>query len=266
VRTSAQLSLDLKVRQNTESGPAPRLPLTPTTETELQSDDLEQHRRRLAMELRMHTGHNVALLFHTNRQSMLTAEKTRLGYLVRAHRIFAFAPPDVIDALARFVNGNDRGAAHLIDRFIDVSAESIALHARPSSVRTEGRFFDLMRIFDELNAQYFDHRVACRITWGKGGGSSKRRRSIKLGSYHANERLIRIHPALDQSFVPSYFISFVVFHEMLHEQLGISEGRGGRRAVHPPEFRALEARYPYAQDANAWEKANIHALLRFKGD
>ncbi len=227
-------------------------------------EEVEQRRRQLALELRLHLGENVAVVLHTNRQAMLSAERTRLGYLVRAHRIFAFAPADVTDAVARFVGGNDRDAARVIDRYIDLSAEAIAAHARPTAVRTRGRFFDLGHIFATLNERFFDRRCGCRITWGK-AGSGRRRRSIKLGSYHANERLIRVHPALDQHFVPAYFIEFVVFHEMLHEQLGIGEDEQGRRSVHPPEFRALEAKFPFAREAHAWEKTHIHTLLRFRG-
>jgi predicted metal-dependent hydrolase len=91
-----------------------------------------------------------------------------------------------------------------------------------------------------------------------------RRRSIKLGSYHASERLIRIHPALDQPFVPEYFIAFVIFHEMLHERIGTTRQGHGRRCVHPPEFRALEARFPSAAEALRWEKENLGKLLRYK--
>ena len=64
---------------------------------------------------------------------------------------------------------------------------------------------------------YFDGLVDARICWGSEGRARGRKRStIKLGSYSAQEQLIRIHPRLDQPFVPRYFISFVIFHEMLH--------------------------------------------------
>jgi hypothetical protein len=227
--------------------------------------DLERQRRQLAIELRMHLRTNVALVLHTNRQSMLNAERTRLGYLVRAHRIFAAAPPDVVVAIARLLDQNDRAAANMIDRYIDACAEQIAEHARPSAVHVGGEHYDLQRIFDDLNARYFSNAVRARITWGR-SGKAKRKHSIKLGSYHASERLIRIHPALDQAFVPSFFITFVVFHEMLHEQLGTSDRTmDGRRCVHPPEFRALEARFPQAAEALQWEQENLNRLLRFKG-
>ena len=254
-----QLSLDLRVRGAAEAREANGLVDAPRAH----EHELEHRRRQLSLELRMHLGTNVALVLHTNRQSMLSAERTRLGYLVRAHRIFAKAPADVIVAIARLLDSNDRVAAGLIDRYIDACADTIAAQARPSQVNACGEHYDLQHIFDELNTRYFAGAVNSRITWGR-AGRARRRRSIKLGSYHASERLIRIHPALDQGFVPSYFITFVVFHEMLHEQLGSERTHDGRRCVHPPEFRALEARFPYAAEALQWEQDNINRLLRYK--
>jgi hypothetical protein len=194
---------------------------------------------------------------------MLSAQRTRLGYHFRAHRIFASAPPDIVHALARLVDKSDRHAAAVIDRYIDSNVEAIAEHARTSKIETRGTCFELQEIFNRLNARYFNAAVAARITWGKAGGP--RRRSIKLGSYHATERLIRIHPALDQSFVPGFFIDFVIFHEMLHERLGVGvRGSVGRRCVHSPEFRALEARFPQAAEAHRWESTNLQKLLRYR--
>lgn len=251
-----QLSLDLRVASSSISDNARET-------SEPHDGDLERRRRQLSLELRMHLGTNVAIVLHTNRQSMLTAERTRLGYLVRAHRIFAAAPADVIVAIARLLDSNDRVAANVIDRYIDAQADTIAAHARPSQVQSRGTHHDLQRMFDELNAHYFGGAVNARITWGR-AGRARRRRSIKLGSYHASERLIRIHPALDQGWVPTFFITFVVFHEMLHEQLGSERTHDGRRCVHPPEFRALEARFPQAQEAQQWEHENLNRLLRYK--
>lgn len=234
-----QLLLDLR----SPSAPAEHAP-TKNDSPESHSThhvDLEKRRRQLAIELRMHLRTNVALVLHTNRQSMLNAERTRLGYLVRAHRIFAAAPPDVVVAIARLLDQNDRAAANMIDRYIDACSEQIAEHARPSNVNVGGQHYDLQRIFDDLNARYFSDAVRSRITWGR-SGKAKRKHSIKLGSYHASERLIRIHPALDQA-----------------------RTLDGRRCVQHPEFRALEARFPQAAEALQWEHENLNRLLRFKG-
>src|SRR3954463_753489 len=80
----------------------------------------------------------------------------------------------------------------------------------------QGRFFNLRDIFDKLNARYFRNRLrGYTILWGR-----KRRQrpkdSIVFGTIQEEDRMIRIHPLLDQRFVPTFFLEYVVFHEMLH--------------------------------------------------
>jgi predicted metal-dependent hydrolase len=115
----------------------------------------------------------------------------------------------------------------------------------------------------ELNREFFEDSVSAHITWGR-MPSARRRRSIRFGSYSAEEDLIRIHPLLDQGFVPAFFVRYIVFHEMLHAHLGIEETPSGRRAVHTREFRRREKAYPDYDCAIAWqaEKANLAKLLK----
>jgi hypothetical protein len=73
--------------------------------------------------------------------------------------------------------------------------------------------------------------------------------------------LIRIHPALDQSWVPRYFVEYIVYHEMLHHVIPMPE-RNGRRQLHTPEFRARERAFAHFERALAWERRHVHRLLR----
>ncbi len=220
--------------------------------------ELELARRRLQSELQMHLRTPVAIIWTTNRHSMVTTQRTRLGFHFRMHRIFAVAPPEVVDAIALLARGR---SSPVLSQYIEANSEGIAANATQTRAEPRGQVYDLQRLFDRLNAEFFSGEVNSRITWGR--AAALRRRSIKLGSYHASERLIRIHPALDQSFVPETFVTFVIFHEMLHEHLGTSEGTT-RRCVHPPQFRALEARFPGAAEALKWEKENLYKLLKYK--
>ena len=81
-----------------------------------------------------------------------------------------------------------------------------------------------------------------------------------MGSYSVEDKLIRIHPALDRAFVPKYFIESVIFHEILHHVHPIPV-KGGRRQFHTPEFKAQEKTFPQYQKAQKWERANIDRLL-----
>ena len=87
------------------------------------------------------------------------------------------------------------------------------------------------------------------------------RRAIKLGTYSATERLIRIHPVLDKPWVPRYFVCFVIYHEMLHHVMPTTVV-GGRRVLHPPLFQARERFFRDFERAMAWERAHLHRLLR----
>ena len=141
--------------------------------------------------------------------------------------------------------------------------------------RRSGWRFDLEAIYQALNRDYFDNRVQARITWGR-RPPRRPRRSIRFGVYDARERLIRIHPLLhwtevnvweyihpllDQPFVPRYVVENVVFHEMLH-QLHPPQRRNGRWLIHTPTFRRAERRFPYFEQAEAWQRRYVGRLLR----
>ena len=82
-----------------------------------------------------------------------------------------------------------------------------------------------------------------------------------MGTYSHDERLIRIHPALDQPFVPVYFLEYLVFHEVLHHILP-TPMVGGRALYHSPEFRERERSFRHYQRSLEWEKRNLGRLLR----
>ena len=59
---------------------------------------------------------------------------------------------------------------------------------------------------------------------------------------------------LDNPGVPRYFVEFVLFHEMLHEVLGIGERADGRRDIHGRVFRLMESTYPDYDRAMRFER------------
>ena len=81
-----------------------------------------------------------------------------------------------------------------------------------------------------------------------------------MGSFSVEDRIIRIHPTLDQPGVPPYFVAWIVFHEMLHGKHEVTRV-GGRRCFHTREFMAEEKTFAHYERAYAWEKRNIDRLL-----
>jgi hypothetical protein len=110
---------------------------------------------------------------------------------------------------------------------------------------TAGLHHDLADTFARVNGRYFDHALARpRLTW------SRTFTGRKFGHYDPVRDTVMISCSLDRADVPTSALDFVVYHELLHKQLGV-DWRNGRAAAHTPEFRAAERhfeRYPEAED------------------
>ena len=118
-----------------------------------------------------------------------------------------------------------------------------SLHTRllgpaPDRTAARGQVYDLGRLFDRLNHEYFAGRMTRPgLAWSRHGG----RRQV--GSYDPIEDRVQISRRLDAPDVPVYVPSFVLYHELLHKWHGI-EWSGPRGRVHTAAFRADERRFP----------------------
>ena len=227
---------------------------------------LEQTTDQMAAALALYLppGKTLELRLTNNHYSMISVRRKADGYRLRLHQMFVGAEPRVVRALARYVVHNDRRASTLLGEFIEQHQHIIRQQERRPrhlTVRTAGRHHDLQAIFDRLNGDCFGGGLDARITWGPVASQRQRRRSIKMGSFAVEDRVIRIHPALDQACVPDYFVSWIVFHEMLHGKHEVKR-ENGRRRFHTPEFLEEERQFPDYVRACAWEKQNLDRLLR----
>jgi hypothetical protein len=230
-------------------------------ELALAQDSLE---RRIRAHL---TKGRVAVTLTDNRYTMISVRRLtkEKRFEVRLHHMFADADPVITRALARYIADNDAEASRVLGDFIDQNTEHVRGRARrqPTQVIfTAGEYHDLRDIYDELNARYFDNKIDAAITWGQKTGRPRRRNSIKMGSYAVEDRLIRIHRSLDRSFVPRFFVAWIVFHEMLHQVHDIRV-KNGRREFHSKEFLADEAMFEHYDEAKAWERRHLDALLTY---
>jgi len=198
-----------------------------------------------------------------NAWTMVSYRRVQGRLRFRLHHMFAGAHEPVMRALAGFTGRNRSAHGRAIDEYVRQNRELIRpLSPRPEApLSPQGRVHDLAAIYAGLNARQFAGSVQARIGWGRRSAGG-RRRSIKMGVYFHDQKVIRIHPALDDLRVPRYFVEMVVFHEMLHQVYPPAMDDTGRRIVHGPEFRAAERRYPGYLRARAWEKAHLHLLLR----
>ena len=223
---------------------------------------LEEIQLELGVLSHMPSGKVLGLKLTENRHTIVSVQRGRDFYRVRVHRMFAGAEPRLVRALARYVVHNDARASAQLSEFIESNKDLIRKQppqTRRMVLRTYGQVHDLAAIFDRLNRRYFEGKHEARITWGAQRKLAQQR-SIKVGSYSLEDRLIRVHPALDSETVPGYFLEWIIFHEMLHGKHAIHEV-GGRRCFHPPEFSREERLFPGYGRARLWEKANLDRLL-----
>ena len=126
----------------------------------------------------------------------------------------------------------------------------------------KGRFFDLRKIFDKLNARYFRNRLrGYSVVWGR-KRKQRPREYMVFGTIQEEDRIIRIHPLLDRAFIPTWFLEYVLYHEMLHAVVPDRFDAQGRRLVHHEKFLAREREFHWFRRAKAWEEDNLARFLR----
>lgn len=222
---------------------------------------------RQALERRLHVafGGMVQLSVTDNRRRMVTRSQENGVLKVRVHMMFLDASERVVDALVRYVVDGDRDASEVVGSFIESNSHRIrAVQRTRGRLRPRGRVHDLYAILTEVSHRYLGAAVPpdVLITWGRAGHpGGTPRKTIKLGSYSATERLIRVHPAIDKEWVPRYFISYIVYHELLHHVVP-SMKEGGRALLHSAEFLRRERQFRHYERAMEWERKHIHRLLK----
>ena len=222
-------------------------------------DDVDDEAvRRLHRQLESALG-TVDLVVTNNRRRMVTARRNGKRHELRIHRMFVDAPAETVSALVGLARGHGDEREEL-RRFIRENRDEIKHAPKPSKLRQAGTVHDLeasmRRAIALLDEDGFDD---VSITWGRRGRGT---RSIRFGSYDFEQRLIRIHPALDEDWVPENFVDFVVYHELLHVVVPPIVDEAGNRNLHPPEFREREQRFPHYEEAVAWERRNLDRLMK----
>ena len=122
------------------------------------------------------------------------------------------------------------------------------LRGRKRIASPRGLFYDLERIFEELNLRFF-HGLLARpqMTWSQ----VRSRRS--LAHYDPAHNAIVVSRIFDHFRVPRYAVEYIVYHEMLHLKHPVKL-RGSRRCVHGPDFQAEEKLFPELERAKTFLK------------
>ncbi len=163
--------------------------------------------------------------------------------LLVANEAFIGAPPEVMENMLWAVllpKQRQKEPLAVVRQFADTQPFTDLAQKVNSGLltadeeRSRGRYHDLKAAFKLVNRRYFkDQMTIPKLVWGQ------RRSRRKLGHYQPATDTILVSRTLDNPEVPGFIVEFIVYHELLHKQLGIQVS-GGRRYSHTPAFKQAE--------------------------
>lgn len=218
-------------------------------------ESLEARLNRLSL-------HTYSVEIRTSRRCFLSFKAVRDGtnrtnYLVTLDESFLTADDFTLLSLVKYIEQKDRASLATLRAYSRANKDRASESSeKDGQLHDKGRVYNLKRIYERLNETYFARSLNLKIGWSRCIHRTDLR-SIRLGTYHDTTKTIRIHPFLDQTHVPSFFIDYVIYHEMLHAAVGIKEGR-----IHNPRFKRLEKMFANYDRAVRWQKENLSVILK----
>ena len=165
------------------------------------------------------------------------------------HEGFVGAPDHILDSITNVIfNGKISEDVRLLREYSEgqmfrrISRKANKSNFKDNGAGAKGEHFDLDEVFDKVKKKYFeDINSKPRLIWNK--QITKR----KLGHYNADTDTIMISIALDKDETPDFLIEYVMYHELLHKQIGFIH-KNHKRYAHTPEFHVAEKEFDkYAQ-------------------
>lgn len=166
-----------------------------------------------------------------------------------------------VPAVADFAVGQ-RGSRTRLQALLGELPVAPPTRRRTVTLRPQGDVHDLATLMrSELAAAPDLDPAGVPITWGARCRLRRNQRTVRLGAYAFETKVIRLHPLLDDELTPAWFVGFVVFHELLHHHYGVQMA-GTRRILHPAALRSREALHARFDDAREWERDQLPILMR----
>lgn len=133
------------------------------------------------------------------------------------------------------------------------------------SLNPYGVHHNLMDRLAVVNARDFDNKIQAFITWSRRmPGRPRPHHRIHEGACVVEDRLVRIHPALDRCWVPTGYVEFVIRHELLHIMFPpIEDEKSGRTLFHHAQFMSAEEDFPDYEKWSDWGERNRGRILKF---
>lgn len=217
--------------------------------------------RQIQQNLERGAQNKIELKINNNRSTMLSVKWEPDLTKVSLHRIFLKAPKNIMQDLACYVRQEQDNISSIVKAFIEDNLKSLdySHELDLSKLQARGYVYNLQKILDSLNEEYFDDKFNLFITWF-GKPNSRNRNRLTFGLYHDPLRLIKINRILDSPSFPSYLVEYVIYHEMLHHVCP-SYYENGIHRVHTKEFKERELKFKHYELAQQWLEEHSEYLF-----
>ena len=211
---------------------------------------------------------HVEVTYTDNTRTMISFKRVGDKATLRAHHMFRGAPDEVAEAVARSYltrvrKATGRALGKTVRDFIEANGDKVRTKATRHTKRRRygcvGDTFNLREIADLVNREYFRGDLEVDLTWSR--TPNKRYMGTWRETSDGQPNLITINRLLDDPAVPSYYLEYLVYHEMLHEAMP-GKRHNGRTLRHCNEYRALERQHTYYHEATKWGEDNLDRLYR----
>lgn len=195
------------------------------------------------------------LKINDNRSTMLSVKWEPDCTKVSLHKMFLEAPQNIMQELACYISRENKDLTPLIKAYIEDNLQKLDYsHTLDTGkLSTVGQVYDLKKYYDEVNKKYFNSEMDLRITW-YGRRNHKNKSKVTFGLYHDPLKLIKINRLLDNPTFPDYLLSYVIYHEMLHNACPAYVDENGKKRIHSKEFKEREEQFAYYKQAKKWIK------------
>lgn len=217
---------------------------------------------KFQQEIEARCGRKLKLKINDNRATMLSVRWDPDRTHVSMHRMFLEAPKNVMADLACYLQKKSNSPSPVVKAFIEEGIRKLdySRQLKPTQLHTLGHYYNLERLYEQVNSQYFQGKVKLKITWF-GKTTTQRRNKVTFGLYSEPMKLIKIHRLLDNLSVPDYVIKFVIYHEMLHHTCPAHVDSKGMLHMHDKAFKKREEEYEYFRLAQEWIEENKPMLF-----
>ncbi|MBI0583411.1 MAG: M48 family metallopeptidase [Methanomassiliicoccus sp.] len=159
---------------------------------------------------------------------------------------FAHALYERIERRSSVCHYSDRLKAYLeSDVFVGRNQATYVKRSRNLTRSPRGRHLDLRETYEALVARgMVPPSEGASLNW------TRSENRMRVGYCSVLMRVVAISSLLDNEKVPDFVPEYVLYHELLHLDDGLSEGR----RHHTPEFRLRERQHPQWRESEDWLK------------